>query len=211
MADGDIVHNRLGRIYQKPYKVLCEGKASTGECARDVMNALRQDLKKKGDLPIKLAQYMGEKLHQVLVASAGNSSVDWSTLNRDLEKIVQRVDGWTDLKELTLRAGKKVLHDLRYGLVTSIHNPSATILQQYINEVYESGFKECIPLTSEHHAGVNEATLARRIENIQSDLCHAISIWAKKADLDGSMANLRLPPRPQINKVDLDEDLCVAS
>jgi hypothetical protein len=53
--------------------------------------------------------------------------------------------------------------------------------------------------------------LANRIDNIQSDVCHAISIWAKKAYFDGSMANLRLPPRRQVNKVDLDEDLCVAS
>jgi hypothetical protein len=141
MADGDIVHNKLKRIYQKSYKDLCEGKASNSECVRSVVNALRQDLQKKGDLPIKLVQNMVEKLRQTLVESDGNIFVDWPKLNREFEQIVQKVDGRPDLKELTLRAGKNFLHKYRYGLVAGIENASATIMQQYMNQDSRNVFR----------------------------------------------------------------------
>ncbi|MCP2727882.1 hypothetical protein NJ959_05240 [Symplocastrum sp. BBK-W-15] len=56
MPDGDIVHNRLRWGYQKPYKSLCEGKASTSERARALIKSLKEDLKQKGDLSVQLAQ-----------------------------------------------------------------------------------------------------------------------------------------------------------
>lgn len=44
MADGDIVHGRLRKLYQKPYKWLCGGKATSNECARVVLEKLKQDI-----------------------------------------------------------------------------------------------------------------------------------------------------------------------
>ena len=49
MADGDIIHSRLGGIYQKPYKLLCEGKATIDECAHVLIQAFNKDIVKKGD------------------------------------------------------------------------------------------------------------------------------------------------------------------
>jgi len=40
MADGDIVHKKLPGLDQKPYKSLCEDKASNEECTRDIIKAL---------------------------------------------------------------------------------------------------------------------------------------------------------------------------
>jgi hypothetical protein len=42
MPDGDIVHNTLGRLYQKPYKWLCEGTATNDECARELLRSLKE-------------------------------------------------------------------------------------------------------------------------------------------------------------------------
>jgi hypothetical protein len=214
MPDGDIVHNRLAHLYQKSYKSLCEGKASISECAWALVKALKQDLMRKGNLPVILAQRMGERLTRILGETGENGSVDWATLNKEFERIAQQTDGRHDLKELTLRAGKSVLHDLRYGREVDSQKASEAILRQYMNEVYESGFKERIPLTSEHYAGADAATLTKRIEEMQPDISAVTSTWAKKASADGSVANLRLPPRSQVIQVievDLDEDLCVAS
>lgn len=47
MADGDIIHGSLGYLYQKPYKWLCEEKASSQECAKVLMKALLKDIKRK--------------------------------------------------------------------------------------------------------------------------------------------------------------------
>ena len=105
MADGDIFRNGLG-FYKKLYEWLCENKASMSECTQLAIKALKQDLKKKGDLPIKLAHDIGERLFQVLSTIGENKSVDWVSANREIEKILQ-VDGRHDVKELILCAGKR--------------------------------------------------------------------------------------------------------
>ncbi|MBE9126582.1 MULTISPECIES: hypothetical protein [unclassified Coleofasciculus] len=207
MPDGDIVHSRLARLYQKPYQWLCEGKADRNECARVTREALKRDLMRKGDLPVMLAKRMGESLERAINDAGENGSVDWAALNREFDTLAGQVDGRPDLKELTLRAAKGVLHDLRYGREIDVDNASEAILKQYMYEVYESDFKERIPLTSEHHAGIDEVTLTGRIEEIQADILTAISKWAKKATETQSVANLRLPRRPELKPVDLDEDL----
>jgi hypothetical protein len=207
VADGDIFRNGLG-YYKNLYDWLCEGKASLDECAQMAIKALKKDLKRKGNLPIILARQMGEKLSQVLSMAGENNSVDWGIANREIEKILQ-VDGRHDIKELILCAGKSFLHELRYGgdLELNASSISEAILGQYMTTVFESGFHGCIPLTDEHHAGMNDRTLKQQIQEIQPAVVSAIGNWANKANIDGSIAKLRLPRR-HVNPVDMDEDLC---
>ncbi|MCY7331683.1 MAG: hypothetical protein LH649_03280 [Pseudanabaena sp. CAN_BIN31] len=208
MADGDIFR-KLGKIYIKPYKWLCEGKANTAECARIVMNALKQDVKIKGDLPIILAQRMGAKLTQILKEVSEFSSIDWGSVNKEIEKIVQ-VEGRHDLKEISLRAGKKFLQEFRYGYRQKIdaNSASESIFGNYINEVFESGFSGCIPLTDKHHGGVDVVTLEGRIKEIMPEVATIITDWAKKAIIDRTVEKLRLPTRRRLNTIDMDENLC---
>lgn len=207
MPDGDIVHDRLRLLYQKPYKWLCEGKATTDECAQVVMEALRKDLIKKGSLPVILAQSMTECLAQAISAAGETGSIDWVDLSVEFDKLKQKVDGRHDLKELTLRAGKGVLHSLRYGHEIDIGNASVVILERYMNEVYESEFKEHVLLSPEHYAGVDQATLSQRIEEIQPNINVAIGKFAKDAIKKQSVAKLSLPRRSSWKAIDLDEDL----
>ena len=67
MPDGDILRNGFRRLYQKPYKWLCDGKADDEECSQAALRALKQDLIKKGDLPIHLAQNMADILSKPLI------------------------------------------------------------------------------------------------------------------------------------------------
>ena len=207
MADGDIFRNGLG-FYKKLYEWLCEGKASLDECTRMAISALRRDLQKKGNLPIVLAQQMGERLSQFISIAGANNSVDWGSANREIEKILQ-VDGMHDVKELILCSGKSFLHDLRYGgdRELNANSISEAILGQYMTTVLESGFQGRIPLTDEHHAGMDDRTLKQLIIEMQPTVISTIGNWAKKANSDESVANLRLPRR-QMNPVDMDEDLC---
>ncbi len=207
MADGDIFRNGLG-FYKKLYEWLCENKASMSECTQLAIKALKQDIKKKGDLPIKLAQAMGERLFQILSMEDENKSVDWGSANREIEKILQ-VDGRHDVKELILCAGKSFLHELRYGNDRELNASSISeaILGQYMTTVLESGFHGRIPLTDEHHSGMNDRTLKQLIIEMQPAVFSTIDNWANKANIDGSIAKLRLPRR-QVTPVDMDEDLC---
>ena len=52
MPDGDIVHVKLSRRYQKPYKQLCEGLYGDAELTRAVLRPLKQDLQDYGDAPL---------------------------------------------------------------------------------------------------------------------------------------------------------------
>lgn len=207
MPDGDIVHNRLRRLYQKPYKWLCEGKATSDECARVVLEKLKQDIKDKGDLPIILTQRMADRLVQATSTGDELGLGDWAALSMEFDRLAQQSDGRPDLKELTLRAGKSVLRDLRYGQEVDVGNASVIILERYMNEVYESEFKERVPLTSEHYAGVDQSTLSERIKEIEPNIKVGISKFAKDAINKQSVAKLSLPRRSSRKAIDLEEDL----
>ncbi len=207
MPDGDIVHNRLRRLYQKPYKWLCEGKATSDECARTVLESLKKDLIQKGDLPIRLCQGMADIVAQFITASDELGAKDYTSLSMEFDRLVQQSDGRPDLKELALRAGKSVICDLRYGQELDVGNISVVMLQRYMNEVYESEFKERVPLTSEHYAGIDQATLSGRIKEMESNIKDGISKFAKDAINKQSVAKLSLPRRSSRKAIDLDEDL----
>jgi hypothetical protein len=207
MPDGDIVHNKLRRLYQKPYKWLCEGKATSDECARALLEKLKQDIKDKGDLPVMLIQSMADKLVQSVSAANELGAGAYAALSMEFDGLVQQSDGRPDLKEPALRAGKSVLCDLRYGREIDAGNISVVMLQRYMNEVYESEFKERVPLTSEHYAGVDQATLSKRIKEIEPGIKVGISKFAKDAINKQSVARLSLPRRSSRKAIDLDEDL----
>lgn len=207
MPDGDIVHDQLAWRYQKPYKWLCEGTASISECSWAVMKALKEEIKQKGDLPVALAQQMGEKLSHIFSCHLDKSSIDWAATNMEFDRLSQQIKTSHYHKELVLNAGKSIVNDLRYRRIENIDNFSESILKYYFFKVYKSSFKERIPLILKHYFGVNEITLEKRIQEIEPDILAVANTWAKKADTDGSVAKLRLPPRRQVKKVDLDEDL----
>ena len=115
MPDGDIVHSRLRRLYQKPYKWLCEGTATSDECARALLEKLKQDIKAKGDLPVALSQAMADSVAQISSRLEEAREGDFVRLSIEFEALAQKADGRPDLKELTLRAGKGLLNDLRNG------------------------------------------------------------------------------------------------
>ena len=206
MPDGDIVHNRLPTRYQKPYKWLCEGKASSNECARAVLDPLKKDLKQKGDLPIQLCRDLDHFLSQA-VTTPDYNSVNWAALNRDIEQLVYRSKGRIDVKELFLRAAKSFTHDLRYSRELAVGNTALVIIERYIDEVYRSEFQERVPLTLEHYSGIDKDTLSERIERAEEHIKAGIRKFAKDAINKQSMAKLSLHRRSSRKAIDLDEDL----
>jgi hypothetical protein len=207
MPDGDIVHSRLRRLYQKPYKWLCEGKATSDECARVVLEKLKQDIKAKGNLPIVLSQAMAASVAQIISSPEEARESDFAKLSMEFDVLTQGADGNPDLTALTLRAGKSLLNDLRNGREVDINHVSEAILRRYMHEVYESEFKECIPLTSEHYAGVTQGILEKRIEAMQPRIDFGIQKFAQIAIKNQSIAKLSMPRRSSRKAINLDEDL----
>ena len=62
-------------------------------------------------------------------------------------------------------------------------------------------------MTSEHHAGITQGTLERRIEAMQSSVDSGIQKFAQNAIRNQSVARLSLLRRPSRKAIDLNEDL----
>lgn len=213
MPDGDKVHSKLRLRYQTPYKALCEGVATSGQCAQSLLKALKRTLQEQGNHPVRLAQTMANSLQQAVESSDGMSSVNWSDIGATFDKLAQEIDGSHKVKELALRAGRLVLHDYRYSAEQDMGHLSTLIIKQYMRETYESEFKERLPLLSKdqkHHAGIDQETLDQRVRDIDPDVSAAIFKWSQKVDLTGRVEDLRLPRQPKQKPVGLDEDLLCA-
>ena len=208
MPDGDLVHSQLSRIYQKPYQMLCEGKLDRQECAWFVMKAFLQDIKNNyGVLSVKLAKHMGEILDKASENTRANSSVDWMAWNLKLERVARQATVPHYVKELILRASKGILHEIRYNRTVDASNLSEAVVERSFQEEYKAKFEQRIPLSSNHHADVDNATVTERVEAIRPDILPEIRKWAKKAVADEDVKNLRRSSRKKVKKIDLDEDL----
>lgn len=209
MPDGDKVHGKLRLRYQKPYKMVCEGVATDSQCARSVLGALKKSLQYQTNHPIRMAQAMAECIQQT-VEGISSSLIPWSKVGMDFEELARTTDGSPYAKELVLRAGRVVLHAYRNGIEKDVKDVSTLIIKQYMRHIYESEFKERIPLTSKHYAGVDEDTLIKKVAAMDSDISNAISKWATKVAITGRVEDIQLPRQPKQKPVDPDEDLLCA-
>ena len=209
MPDGDIVHSQLSGFYQKPYKWLCEGKANNSENAWVVKGAVIRDIQTNyGNVAVKYAKRMGEMLRQMMVENVGlHSSVNWAALSTEIDRQVGQAKVKHNVQELLRRAGKGLLHEFRYNHTAETSNLPEAVVKRLFQEIYKSNFEQRIPLTSNHHADVDKATVTERVEAIHSDMLADISKWAKKATANEDVKNLRRSPREKVKEIDLDEDL----
>ena len=207
MPDGDIIHNRLLGIYQKPYQILCEGKLERNECFWILMGAVLKDIKFRRADAIALCNQMGEYIAQVIRNSAGNLFTCWADLSKKLDQLAQQANISNRTKSLVLDGAKDILHDLRYGQKIDLNKIQALVTERYMQKVYISNFKERIPLTVVHCANVDGVILAERIDALGSDINTQLSKWARKASLDEDVAKLKRTRRSKVKEIDLEEDL----
>jgi hypothetical protein len=207
MPDGDIVHSQLSWLYQKPYKWLCEGKANSSEYAWVVKGAVIRDIKKNYGIGVKYAKQMGEMLRQAMENADQNSSVNWAALSKEIDRQVGQAKVKHHVQELLRRAGKGIIHEFRYNHTEETNNLPEAVVERFFQEVYKAKFEQRIPLTPNHHADVDNATVTERVEAIRSDMLAEISKWASKATADGDVKNLRRSPRKKVIEINRDEDL----
>jgi hypothetical protein len=207
MPDGDRVHSRLGGLYQKPYKTLCEGVANSEECARTLLESLKRELQQNAKWSLLLSRDIADLFSEFIGPLAFSNDIKAARISRQIDELTRNVDCPLREKDLIVRASKSVLSDLRHGQETDYHNLQHIIFKRYIKEVYEFRFKERIPLNKEHYAGVSRGELQKRIEAMEPDLDLGIHHFAKTAIKDQKLDKLRLPKRQYRRCVELDENL----
>ncbi len=207
MADGDIIHSKLSWLYQKPYRMLCEGKRDHNECAWFLKKAFLQDIKKNYGFAVKHAKRMGESLGLAIENTGENNSVSWVTRSMELEQLARQAKVPHYVEQLVLRAGKSILRELRYNQRVDTNNLPEAVVERLFQEVYKSNFEERIPLTPNHHNGLDKAIVMESVEALRPDMFAEIAKWAKKANEYEEVKNLRRSPRKNVKEIDLDEDL----
>lgn len=208
MPDGDRFHGLSG-LYQKAYRILCEGKLERNESAWMTMQPFLKDLKKKGDAAILIAKAMGQLIAQGIKDSGNNQSIDSVDLSKKLDRLAQQANIPNRTKSLALEAGKIVLNRLRNGEQFDISTIPEVVIEGYMQKVYVSEFEARIPPISNDHAQVDNLTFTERIEALRKDIFDQINKWAKKANVDEGVANLRRNRRSQVKEIDLEEDLVI--
>jgi hypothetical protein len=93
MPDGDRVHSHLGGFYQKPYKMLCEGMAKPEECARNILDRLRRDLKQNAKVRLLLARYISDLISQKIGPLEFSNNLKAARISRQIDDLSSQVDG----------------------------------------------------------------------------------------------------------------------
>ncbi|MBN3877266.1 MULTISPECIES: hypothetical protein [unclassified Nostoc] len=211
MPDGDKYHSKLSWHYQEAYREICERKSDRSEVVWTLTKALLGNIKKNyGDQPVKYAKQVGAMLQGAIENSGNtgnNSSVDWATLSKEIDRQVQQAKLKYYEKGLLLRAGKGILQEFRYHQRIDTSNLPEVIVRQLFVEIYKSNFEERIPLTFDHYAGLDRITVMECVEAINPDILAEIGKWAKKATLDENVKKLRRSPRQKVKEIDLEENL----
>lgn len=152
---------------------------------------------------------MGATISKVINDVNKNGVVSWAALSERLERLAQQTQVSHNMKELVLGAAKEIVHDLRYQKIVDTNNLSEIAVERYMQKVYKSNFEERIPLTNEHHAGIDANTLTNKIKIINPEISTTINSWARKVSILEDIKKLRLPSSKKNEKksIDLDENL----
>lgn len=210
MPDGDMVHGQLGQRYQIPYKILCEGVASSEECAHEVLAALRKDLQQNSGWPLDLLRRISSLFSNCIGPLEFSNGTQASRISLQIDELVRQADGPPREKELIVRTSKSVLSELRHGHEMDASNFKTILVERYILETYEANFKDKIPLSGDHCNEVSNSELDRRIEAMEPHLSLGIRQFAQNASKNHCFDKLRLPIRSSNRGIDLDEDLLVS-
>lgn len=204
MPDGDKVHPKLSGRYQKPFQQICEGQYGDAELARDVVRALKKDVKVYGTKPIELADRIAQQLQQIPSEPLLHATVDWSEPSRMIDRLAQQTKGNQRAIELVVQSGKQLLHGLRYG--RSVGDLRQEMHQRYLTNIYHANFEGRIPLASATN-GVAHETVAAKLADIRPHVDREITALAGQLHRK-DVSRLRLRRRVgQKRSISLDMDL----
>lgn len=192
MPDGDKVHPKLAGRYQKPYQQICEGQYSDDELARDIIRALKKDIKDYGFKPLELADRIARQLQEIPCEPLLRATIDWSEQNRMIERLGQQTKGKQRAIDLMVQSGKQLLHELRHEV--SVRDLHQDMHQRYLTNIYYANFEGRIPLAVSNN-GVAYETVAAKIDALRPHLEREIAALAAQLHRRKDLSHLRLTRR----------------
>lgn len=203
MPDGDKVHSKLPWRYQRAYKRLCESKTSSQESVWELVKALLQDIRQKGDNFLKTAQLLAEELenHLLTIRFQGNLA----PFREDIDKSIKNSNLSHYNQQILIQASHNVQKKIQNNILTN--NLKEEMIAESFNITLRVNFIGKLLLNQAHYAGVDDQTLRERVNEMTPEIESIIYTLSKKANQQGSVKNLRLPRRKNRQVIGMDEDL----
>ena len=192
MPDGDVVHEGLARIYQKPYMQICDGQFGSRVLADELILAVWKDVRKDGDKLLPLFQQTAEQCDRIQ-SSRLFQDIDWQQEIEHVEERKRRIYVDRRVRNLAENACKEQIRELRIGIPSS--NFYVGILVKFMWNVCRANFWERMPLTPSQYQGVSLEYVYERLEEMHPFINSRIFQYAEQIDRHGTFHILRQPPR----------------
>jgi hypothetical protein len=139
MPDGDRVHPRLPRPYQKVYKQVCEGRFNSESLAAEVVQIVKHQLQQGGDEPAHLVAQIASRLTTIPKEPLLRGIVDWPAKSREIEQMIAQARVPKRIGEHIAEASKELLYDIRTG--ETISKTNVQLMERMLNRFYRAEFE----------------------------------------------------------------------
>jgi hypothetical protein len=203
MPDGDRIHPRLARPYQKVYQQLCEGHFNGESLATEAVETVRHQLQQGGDAPAQLVVDIASHLEEIPKEALFRQLVDWPAKSRDIEQLVAQAELPKRIGDHITEASKELLYDLRTG--EPIANQRIELMERAMNRLYSAEFEERVPM-NRHYNGVSQLLVAERLAEMRPYVEQKLTHLARQAAKRVTFQRLRRPPsvKPSIRLHETD-------
>jgi hypothetical protein len=191
MPDGDLVHEGLARVYQKPYMQICDGQFGDEKIAKELGDAIWKDIRNSSDTLLSFFQEVAARCKWIQ-ENLMFETIDWQQESDQIGEQKRHVYMDVRLRNLAESACKDQINELQHGM-----SPSQAfytdILTKYMWNVCRANFQERIPLTETHHNGASTEDIYERLETMRPFLHLRISQYAEEIQRYGTF---HIPKQP---------------
>jgi hypothetical protein len=207
MPDGDRYHTGVGRRFQKPYRMLCEGRLATDALERALLTAVKGEIKRHDAPLLRHVAAIGSVVESALLEAGFDVTHGCSVASLEVDRLRYASALAPRYADLTVDAAKSYLHEVRYGRTGIGSSPTELILTRVFDRCYRTEFEAPVLSTVDHYGDADPREVRQQLAELRPRLAHVFRNWAERAIERDSLTQLRLPRRAPQPKVRLDENL----
>ncbi len=199
MPDGDIVHSKLSRYYQKVYKQICDGQFGGEALAHELLHTVIKDIQKYGDEPITLIKNVAVQFEQLPTGPLLKPTINWDNQIRAIEDIARKIDGNRRGIALAIKASKDFVYEFKQELKYGDYSRHifSEITRKYLQNIYRADFEDLVPAISQHYKGVSQEFVRDRLVEMQPYVMQGLEKYVSQIVKSQSINYLSLPRNTQ--------------
>lgn len=207
MPDGDRYHPGVGRRFQKPYRMLCEGRLAADAVERALLSAVRSEIKRHGAPLLRQVRAIGGVVEGALLEAGFDVTRGCSAASLEVDRLRYASGLPPRYADLIADAAKSYVHEVRYGRTEIGNSPTELILARVFDRCFRAEFEAPVLGTADHYGDADPHEVREQLSELRPRLARAFRTWSERAVARDTLSHLRLPPKPNQPKVRLDENL----